>query len=230
MNSPSGTVQTFEDVPPTNTFFTFVSCASNAGVISGYACGGPGEPCVAPDNRPYYRPNINVTRGQLSKIVASMGGVPKFPAEPGAETFADVPSTNTFSTFIEELARRNVIGGYACGGPGEPCDSQNRPYFRPGANATRGQISKIVSNAVGLDTVIPVGKQTFADVPSTHTFSVFIERLYLKGAVNGYGCGGPDEPCDEVNRPYFRSGASTTRGQLAKIAVSSFMPDCTREP
>jgi parallel beta-helix repeat protein len=229
-SSPSGAVQTFEDVPPSNTFFTYVSCAANAGVIGGYPCGGPAEPCVEPENRPYYRPYANVTRGQLSKIVASMGSVPKFPAEAGKETFADVPSTDTFSAFIEELVRRNVIGGYECGGPGEPCDSQNRPYFRPGANATRGQISKIVSNAAGLDTIIPEGKQTFADVPREHPFSDFIERLYLQGAVNGYDCGGPEEPCDDLNRSYFRSGSSTTRGQLAKIAVSSFMPECTVEP
>ena len=29
---------------------------------------------------------------------------------------------------------------------GEPRDPNNLPYFRPGANATKGQASKIVSN------------------------------------------------------------------------------------
>ena len=31
----------------------------------------PGEPCVAPGNRPYFRPGNNVTRGQTAKIVAN---------------------------------------------------------------------------------------------------------------------------------------------------------------
>jgi hypothetical protein len=45
---------------------------------------------------------------------------------------------------MEQLATKGIISGYPCGGPGEPCDEQNRPYFRPGDTATRGQISKMV--------------------------------------------------------------------------------------
>ena len=47
-------------------------------------------------------------------------------------------------TFVETAAAHGVISGYTCGGPGEPCDARNRPYFRQGNNATRGQIAKIV--------------------------------------------------------------------------------------
>ena len=36
------------------------------------------------------------------------------------------------------------------GGPGEPCDLENRPYFRPNNNVTRGQIAKVVSESAGL--------------------------------------------------------------------------------
>ena len=42
------------------------------------------------------------------------------------------------------MAARGIISGYACGGPGEPCNSQHRPYFRPGNNATRSQLGKII--------------------------------------------------------------------------------------
>jgi hypothetical protein len=38
--------------------------------------------------------------------------------------------------------------GYPCGGPNEPCDGQNRPYFRPGNNATRAQLSKMLALAL----------------------------------------------------------------------------------
>jgi len=41
-----------------------------------------------------------------------------------------------------------VLGGYACGGPGEPCHGSNRPYFRQYNNAVRGQIAKIVYGAL----------------------------------------------------------------------------------
>jgi kumamolisin len=61
--------QTFQDVPPGSTFYPYVQRLNGRGIISGYACGGPGEPCVPPTNRPYFRPNNNITRGQLAKIV-----------------------------------------------------------------------------------------------------------------------------------------------------------------
>ena len=61
--------QQFEDVPPGNTFYDFINNIYLDGIVSGYPCGGVGEPCVAPGNRPYYRPNNNVTRGQMSKFL-----------------------------------------------------------------------------------------------------------------------------------------------------------------
>jgi hypothetical protein len=56
-------------VPPSSTFYPYIQRLNGRGIINGYACGSPGEPCVAPQNRPYFRPNNNVTRGQISKIV-----------------------------------------------------------------------------------------------------------------------------------------------------------------
>nr|MDQ5866860.1 S-layer homology domain-containing protein [Chloroflexota bacterium] len=51
-----------------------------------------------------------------------------------------------FYEWIMRLTNRGVMSGYPCGGPGEPCDGQNRPYFRWNAQVTRGQASKIVAN------------------------------------------------------------------------------------
>jgi hypothetical protein len=65
------TGQTFEDVSPGSTFYDYVERLATRGVMSGYPCGGAGEPCVPPDNLSYFRPNRNATRGQTSKIVAN---------------------------------------------------------------------------------------------------------------------------------------------------------------
>jgi len=114
-------------------------------IIGGYACGGAGEPCVPPANLPYFRSYAQVTRGQSCKIVAIAASLPAPPS--GQQTFQDVPPGSTFWQWIESLARAGTIGGDVCGGAGEPCvPPQNRPYFRPGNNVTRGQASKIVSN------------------------------------------------------------------------------------
>ena len=142
-SDPAGPQQ-FEDVLPGSTFFDFIWRLAFRGIIEGYPCGGPGEPCIAPDNRPYFRPNADVTRGQLSKIVSEAAGY----SEPaGAQQFEDVPVGSTFYDYIWRLADRGIMSGYPCGGEGEPCNPpDNLPYFRPGKNATRGQASKIVAN------------------------------------------------------------------------------------
>ena len=131
-------------MPVGSTFHQFIQRLSSRGYISGYACGGAGEPCVPPDNRPYFRPNNPVTRGQTAKIVASAAGLPAPP--PGLWTFQDVPQGSTFWEWVESLSSAGAISGYACGGAGEPCfPPENRYYFRPGNNVTRGQSAKIVA-------------------------------------------------------------------------------------
>jgi len=144
--------------------------------------------------------------------------------DPGPQMFEDVDAANTFFTWINRLANKGFMGGYPCGGEGEPCGSDNRPYFRPFANATRGQLAKIVSNAAELGGT--PGGQFYADVLEEHPFYLWIMRLTQLGVMSGYPCGGPGEPCDDANRPYFRPFANVTRGQASKIIANTFFPDC----
>ncbi len=132
---------TFQDVDTDAPFYLYVERIASRHIISGYACGGAGEPCGAGD-KPYFRPAANATRGQIAKIVASAAYLTTTPT---SQTFADVPATNNFYSYVEQLAANNAMSGYSCGGAGEPCDANSRPYFRPAANTTRGQISKIVA-------------------------------------------------------------------------------------
>ena len=123
----------FSDVAPDSTFYPFIRCLACRGILSGYADGT-------------FQPGNNVTRGQLSKIVSLAAGFGEVHSD---QTFEDVAVGSTFYQFVERMASRGIIGGYACGGVGEQCGPNNLPYFRPSANATRGQISKIVSIAAG---------------------------------------------------------------------------------
>ncbi len=218
--TPTPCLITFNDVPVGSTFYTYIRCLVCLGIVSGYPCGGPGEPCPGG----YYRPTNNVTRGQLAKIVASSSGLTD--PLPNGQTFEDVPPTNTFYPFVERVVGHSILSGYPCGGPFEPCvPPQNRPYYRPNNNATRGQIAKIVSNAAGWNDT-PAG-QTFEDVPPASTFYLYIERMAGRGVIQGYPCGSPGEPCvPPDNRPYFRPNNDTTRSQLAKIVSAAFFPTC----
>jgi predicted TIM-barrel enzyme len=91
--------------------------------------------------------------------------------------FNDVPAGDPFCRWIEELARRGVVGG--CGG-GNYC---------PGAAVTREQMSVFV--LVTLDPAINPPACTvpmFADVPASSPFCRWIEELANRGVVGG--CGG----------------------------------------
>jgi hypothetical protein len=213
----------YADVAEDAEFFPYVKCLSCAEIVSGYPCGGPGEPCNA-NSDPYFRPGNPVTRGQLAKIVAGAAGLG---GSPISQTFEDVPPGSTFHTFVENLASLQIMSGYPCGDPNEPCvEPGNRPYFRPNATASRGQLAKITANAAGITDPIPPNTQTFADVAQGSTFYLYIERLAMRDVMQGYPCGGPDEPCDSELRPYFRPGNMVTRGQTAKIVSNTFFPGC----
>jgi hypothetical protein len=123
------------DVYPTDDFDEPVRSLYCHSVISGYADGT-------------FRPYNQTTRSQMVKIVVLGFGLPILTPAGRNNTFADVPLTFPFYAVIETAAPHGIVSGYTCGGPGEPCDKQRRPYFRPYADATRGQISKIVYLAI----------------------------------------------------------------------------------
>jgi hypothetical protein len=116
-NPPNGTAQTmaqrffpclssctisFSDVPVGSTFYPYIHCLACLGIINGYSDGS-------------FKPNANVTRGQLSKIVANAAG---FNDPQPDQMFQDVLVGSTFQVYIGRLASRGYISGYACGGAG----------------------------------------------------------------------------------------------------------------
>ena len=123
-----------------------------------------------------------------------------FSAEP--RQFSDVPPTKHFSEAVNELAERNIIGGYPDG------------TFRPGKSITRGQAAAIVAKMTNLDTS-NVKDPGFKDVSTANGYYKAIAAMAEKGMIGGYGDGrfGPNDPIK--------------RGQMASILVKAF--DLPRE-
>jgi hypothetical protein len=120
---------TFSDVPSTHTFYQYVETAYNHSIISGYGCG---IGCLE------FRPGNNITRAQLSKIVVNAEEWTLY--TPPTPTFRDVLSNDPFFAYIETAYLHSIISGYNCGA--------NCLEFRPSNNATRGQVCKIVYDAI----------------------------------------------------------------------------------
>jgi hypothetical protein len=221
--SPTGVISCgrFQDTQGT-TFEPYIQCLACNGSISGYSCGAaPAGACVPPDNLEYFLPGNDITRAQMMKIVTMTAKyADQIPAT--QQTFADVPTSHPFWQYIERAALHQIISGYTCGGVGEPCDSQNRPYFRPSNAITRAQTAKVTTLAVGYNESIPTTQQTFADVAPSHPFWVFVERAAMHNLISGYTCGGTGEPCDAQSRPYYRPDVNITRGQASKVTAVGF--------
>ncbi|MGI8586143.1 MAG: S-layer homology domain-containing protein [Chloroflexia bacterium] len=111
-------------------------------------------------------------------------------------TFSDVHPSDYFYTPVQYLVCRGVVAGYA--------DATFRPY----ANTTRGQLSKIIVLGEGwaIDTS---GGPHFRDVPPSNPFYGVIETAYHHGVISGYSDG------------TFRWGNNVTRAQLCKIIVGA---------
>jgi len=114
----------FTDVPRSSPFFRYVETAVYYGIVNGY------------DDHTF-RPDANLTRGQMSKVIV-VAGIVKYgwPIDTtGGPHFVDVPPTQPFYSYVETAYNRHIVSGYGS-------------YFYPGNNTTRGQFAKMLSQAI----------------------------------------------------------------------------------
>ena len=116
----------FADVPTSQPFYRFIETLFHFGITGG--CGGLN-----------YCPGNTTTRDQMSVFVlVAKEGAGYAPPACGTPVFNDVPASNPFCRFIEELARRGVVSG--CGG-GAYC---------PNNSVTRDQMGVFISGTFSL--------------------------------------------------------------------------------
>jgi N-acetylneuraminic acid mutarotase len=176
----------FADVPTGHPFYNQIGKLSARGVTGG--CGGGN-----------YCPDAPVTREQMAAfIIRAMGEFnPPFPA---MQRFGDVPPTNVFYAFIEQMAVRQITSG--CGG-GNYC---------PSASVTREQMAAFIIRGIGEFNPPVPAMQRFGDVPPSNPFYNFIDRMAALGITSG---------CSAMP-PLYCPTAPVTRGQMAVFLVTAF--------
>ena len=122
-------------------------------------------------------------------------------------TFADVPPTNPFYHYIEELYDLGITTGCGLNGSGQL-------IFCPGDFVPRQQMAAFLIRAKGL-TQLPSPTPTFADVPMTNPFYGYIERLYEQGITTGCGLNGSGQLI-------FCPGDFVPRQQMAAFLIRAF--------
>jgi hypothetical protein len=106
--------------------------------------------------------------------------------------FTDLPDTSWAYSYVANLYCRNVVSGFSDG------------TFRPNADVTRGQFTKMLVLSFELTWQVP-DRATFSDVPLGSTYSAFVETAVKQGIASGY----PDGT--------FRPNSPVTRGQAVKM-------------
>ncbi len=144
-----------------------------------------------------FYPTLNLTRGELAKVLVSAASLPVVTTS--TRSFSDVAASNSFYGPIMTLAARGTVNGYSDG------------TFRPNANVTRGEFSKMVVGSFGFQTNTQGGPHFSMDVPTSNTFYSFVETLYALNVINGYSAS------------TFGVNDSVTREQMAKIVSRGIM-------
>jgi streptogramin lyase len=179
--------ESFPDVPQSYQFYAYVENLFHNGITGGCIGGG-------------YCPDSSVTRAQMAVFLmkAKRGAVNQPPAATGT-VFLDVPSSNNFAPWIEQLAGFRITGGCSAG------------YYCPNDSVTRAQMAVFLLKAKhGATYTPPVCSGVFLDVPCPSQFANWIEELATEGITGG--CGGGDFCPDDPN----------TRGQMAVFLVKTF--------
>ena len=180
--------KSFDDVLPSNAYYRFVETLLHRGVTGG--CGPTA-----------YCPAAATARDQMAVFVLIAKERAGYAPPPCGATpmFADVPVTSPYCRWVEELARRGVVGG--CGG-GNYCAA---------AAVSREQMAVFVLRTLDPALSPPAcGTPVFADVPASSPFCRWIEELARRGIVTG--CGGGN----------YCPGAPVTREQMGVFIGVTF--------
>jgi hypothetical protein len=135
-------------------------------------------------------PNDTPTRREGAIFIAGQG----FSIFQGA-LFDDVPQSHPFYLQIGKISGRGITQG---------CSATS---FCPGLLASRGQMAAFIIRSLGELNPPDPAMQRFADVPPTHPFYNFIDRMAELGIT--LGCGGGN----------YCPGDAVTREQMAAFII-----------
>jgi hypothetical protein len=134
----------FSDVPSNYIYIDAINYAEDNNIVNGYSDGT-------------FRPYVNITRGQLAKIIIGYKYSSSEIQNCSNVDFPDVDTNNTFKRFICIAKKYSVVNGYSDG------------RFKPDDNVTTAEAIKIISNALGYT--------SGNDSDRTNLFKYYIDAL-----------------------------------------------------
>ena len=143
----------------------------------------------------------------------SLGGLSKSWTLHVGESFTDVPTTQQFYKFIENIFHNGITGG--CG----------TAIYCPDSSVTRAQMAAFLLKAEhGASYTPPPCTGVFSDVPCPSLFADWIEDLYIEGITGGCGAGiyCPSNPVTRAQMAAFLLKASHGSSYLPPACAGIF--------
>jgi hypothetical protein len=184
---------TYSDVPATHMAYAAIETLAWHGIA--VECG------VQPLR---YCPDAWITRAEMAAFLERATRGPSYPFAATGTRFADVPLSNWAARYIEQLHADGITNG---------CNVNPLRYC-PAEAVTRGQMAPLLLKArygATFDPGVATGTP-FGDVPRTHQFAAWIEKLYSYRVTLG---------CSATALLYCPE-SSVTRGQMALFIQRAF--------
>ncbi|WP_423492386.1 N-acetylmuramoyl-L-alanine amidase [Lysinibacillus agricola] len=196
----------FEDISSKHEAYEEINYLVNLGVIKGYTEKG----------KTYFKPNNNVTRGQVAKMVVVASG--NKPLVVNKSSFTDVPVGSELSGYVE----RAVQLGYF--------KTNTKGQFLPNKPLTRDEMSYVLTKAFKLDTSEYENIDSpFVDVDSTHDYVQYVNAIYYNGITKGSGQNyNPDSQVTRAQFALFVARAKSEKYRLELPVKGVAVPDTSQ--
>jgi hypothetical protein len=184
----------FSDVPSDYWACDYIRSIYNAGITRGCAQDDPNTP----ENERRYCPEDSVTRGQMAAFIirAKYGENFSYTTTP---YFTDVPSTHTFFKYVQKLRDDGitVVSG----------------TYSVDSYVSRGQMAAFIIRAKFGENFTYTTTPYFSDVPSTHNFFKYVQKMKDEGITTVTGT--------------YNVDSIVTRAQMAAFLARAFLGTAT---
>ncbi|WP_285396572.1 N-acetylmuramoyl-L-alanine amidase [Lysinibacillus sp. fls2-241-R2A-57] len=196
----------FVDVPKDHEAYEEINYLVSLGVIKGYTENG----------KTYYKPNNNVTRGQVAKMVVVASG--NKPLVANKSSFSDVAVGTELSGYVERAVQ---LGYFATNTKGQ---------FLPNKPLTRDEMSHVLTKAFNLDTSEYENIDSpFVDVGITNPYVKYVNTIYYNGITKGSGQNyNPDSQVTRAQFALFVARAKSEKYRLELPVKGVAVPDTSQ--
>lgn len=184
----------FEDVTAKHEAYEEINYLVSSGVIKGYTEKG----------KTYFKPYLNVTRGQVAKMVVIASG--NKPLVVKKSNFSDIKVGTELSGYVEQAVQ---LGFFATNTKGQ---------FLPNKPLTRDEMSYVLTKAFGLDASDYNNIDSpFVDVDVKHPYAQYVNTIYFNGITKRSG--NYYYPNNQVTRAQFALFVARAKSEKYRLEL-----------